>query len=81
MGKRNPEKLSAIWSKRFRDVFYRSPNQWDGHLLHAVLCAPRWNVDGERQKTFIEELEARGYDITTLRFEVLRKKKGDPDEG
>jgi len=34
-----------------------------------------WNhLKGHDGKSFIEELEARGYDITTLKFTIERKK-------
>jgi len=71
-------KLQARWSKRENDVLYSYPNRWDGALLNMILGAPRQRYDYtsgrvEYERSFIEELEARGYDIKTLRFSVQRK--------
>lgn len=80
MSRRNPNKLTARWSKRENDVLYWYPSKPDGHLLHAVLSAPRQRYDYttermEYEPSLLEELKARGYDITTLRFTIERKPK------
>jgi len=48
----------------------------DGALLHYMLASKRmrWR-DGVPtfEPSFLEELEARGYDLTTFRFSVRKK--------
>jgi hypothetical protein len=83
--KAKPGELRACWGKVDRhsgpDVCYawgagiQSP---DARLLHSTLSAKRLTFDFPSTNTkydlsFIEELEARGYDITTLRFSVRKK--------
>lgn len=78
MAKRDPDTLSMRWSKREKDLLINYPSKPDGHLLHCRLNSPRF--DGDYQPmlpSFVEELQARGYDITTLRFSVKRKKGGE----
>lgn len=66
--------LYASWSKRERDLSFHWPAQKpDGHLLYGALCAKQWGPDGEMRPSLVEELESRGYDITTLRFSVKAK--------
>lgn len=63
--------LVAWWNKRERDLsiaWDRFPP--DGHMLFGVLDF----IAGPSGKTFRQELEDRGYDITTLRFSIERKK-------
>jgi hypothetical protein len=51
----------------------------DTALLHMIICSKRpkiafgkldWNV---MEPSLIEELQARGYDITTLKFSIIKK--------
>ena len=48
-------------------VYYYPDTPADGHLLHSVF---------RRGETFAQDLEARGYDLTTLQF-TIRKKDSD----
>ena len=48
------------------DVVIYYPCVADGHLLNSALCT----------QGFIQELERRGYDLTTLQFTI--RKKGAP---
>ena len=50
--------LFAVWNKKERDILYWSPRKPDGHLAHSHLSP------------LFEELERRGYDLTTLRFSI-----------
>jgi hypothetical protein len=66
--------LTAYWGKESRrdyrkDLVFGSPCKPDGHLLYGALCFTE--VTGG--KSLVQELEARGYDITTLQFSVKRK--------
>ena len=77
----NANTLKAYWSKRENDLVFHHPDfKWNGHLLYGVMCSPQPHIDysnGGRDvvfgKSFVQELEARGYDITTLRFSVCKK--------
>lgn len=42
----------------------------DAHYLHHVFSDERFGPSGERYRSLVDELEARGYDITTLRFSI-----------
>lgn len=44
----------------------------DGRILCSALSSPVSRLDGN--KPFFEELEARGYDLNTLRFTIQRKR-------
>lgn len=67
-----PGELVARWGKRERDVLLDwggdGVGKSDGSWLHSWLS---WHkgFDG----TFLAELEARGFDLTTLRISVKRK--------
>ena len=65
--------LSARWDKFLGDIRYFFPAKCDGHLLHGMLSMKRYTQHHVFDPSFIEELEARGYDITTLRFSVEKK--------
>lgn len=46
----------------------------DRALVMNTFCFGRLSWDSKQIPPFIEELEARGYDIETLRFSIERKK-------
>jgi hypothetical protein len=69
--------LMARWSKKEDDVLFSFPRKVDGHLLSFYFghLKPRQLLDSDPEpKTFFEELEARGYDLKTLRFSIKRKR-------
>lgn len=45
----------------------------DRALLYVQFGADRLNEKMEMEPSFRKELEARGYDITTIRFSIQRK--------
>jgi hypothetical protein len=58
--------------------------QWDRALANYAFCAPRIRFvygeeaakigsDTDFEPSFVEELEKRGYDLTTLRFSIQKK--------
>lgn len=50
------------------------PNEGGGKRAVNMMIH-HWNhLKGHDGKSFIEELEARGYDITTLKFTIEKKK-------
>lgn len=45
----------------------------DLHLLHYVIGAGHWNPnDRKTDPSFLDELKARGYDLTTIRFSIQK---------
>lgn len=70
--------LVARWGKVEGeiDLCYDGPTRPDMHLLHNALTGKRGRptISGgfEWDDSFVEELKARGYDITTLRFSVRK---------
>ena len=63
--------------------------RWDGNgaskndaaLIMFALCdQPLYTRAGKNDPSLVNELEARGYDITTLRFSI-RKKTNTVEEG
>jgi hypothetical protein len=63
--------LRVWWSKRERDFVIDYPSRPDGHLMHAFMS--REFLD----KTMEEHLRERGYDVTTLRISVRKKKSSE----
>lgn len=61
------DKLRVYWWKKERDVAFHWPGgiqtKCDAHYLSGIFT-----------KEFQEEMERRGYDITTLRFEICPMK-------
>lgn len=47
----------------------------DAHYMHSVLNTPRFDHRGNPEPSVIEELQSRGYDITTLDFSIHRVKE------
>ena len=51
----------------------------DTALLHMVICSKRPKITlgkldwSAMEPSLIEDLEARGYDITTLKFSIMKK--------
>jgi hypothetical protein len=89
-GIREP-RLQARWSKREDDIQYKwdaGVPKSDAHLLHSYLCySPDFgNVaigqsDPRYRRSLLDELKARGYDLTTLRFSVaLSRRAAHPEE-
>lgn len=74
--------LSARWNKRQKDILYWFPHKCDGGMLNHYLTGKRYNpcpLHGapKWENSLIEELEARGYDITTLKFSIQLKEEVD----
>lgn len=67
-----PGELKARWSARERDVLFEwgagGANKTDGSWLNSWFGHHK-GFDA----TFLKELEARGYDLTTLKFSVRQK--------
>lgn len=78
--KAKPGQLKAQWGK----LPYDTPDlifcwgdgvpKCDGSLLNSALSGKRHHpFDGTWSDSLIEELEKRGYDITTLKFSIQKK--------
>lgn len=78
--RRNENKLSVIYDKRQKDFVVKYPRRCDGALalFHLVGDVLRYKIPDEKseypnnwvKENFIEELEKRGYDVTTLKFSI-----------
>lgn len=71
-------KLTVRWSKRAKDhVIHYPADKTDLHFICGAFTRQRLRV-GPNGRDFgpsvIEELDERGYDVTTLKFEVSLKK-------
>lgn len=52
----------------------------DTNMLHSFMCSQRPDpfakpLFSKMDPSMIEELEARGYDLTTLKFSIMKKKQ------
>lgn len=79
--------LAAYYAKlsRFDDpdvvIHNEAPaGRADAHYLHSMLNTPTYNYKGEEQLSIIEELQVRGYDITTLNFSIKKVIDGKNNE-
>lgn len=82
--KAKPGELKAAWGKADRwdspDLCYAwggsGADKADAHLLDGIFARPRYGFKGyeDRERSFLDELKARGYDVTTLKFYVRRVK-------
>jgi hypothetical protein len=73
--------LTAHWSKSERDIVYSHPDHgWNSRLVHMFFsCQFREFGDPNKyMKSFLDELEARGFDIETLKFSIRKKKDWKP---
>jgi len=79
---------SVRWSKRERALLYHYEGQKPtsmliAHVFEGITMGDLYGgyAGRERQpgddRTFAQELEARGYDLTTLKFSI-RKRQEDP---
>lgn len=78
--KAKPGELKAQWGK----LKYDTPDlcyAWgdgcskaDSHLIHNVFSSGRFHPGSfEQDKSLLEELEERGYDLTTMKFSIQKK--------
>lgn len=74
---------SVQWSKRERALLYRFEREKPtsmliAHVLEGIKMGQLYSSAGhvsraEDERTFAQELEARGYDLTTLKFSIRKK--------
>ena len=88
MAAHNTKKLSVIYDKRYKDFVVKYPRPCDGRLAMNHLCDNilKWKLPTKdeaiypynwQEINFVKELEARGYDVKTLRFSIELKKDTD----
>lgn len=74
--------LRAFWSKKEKDIMFGWPDglqtKTDGHFLYHRFSIGPFNYDGNLQLSFLEELDKRGYDLTTLSFSIRKKETPSP---
>lgn len=78
---------SVRWSKRERALLYhfeceKPTSMLIAHVFEGIKMGDLYSYTGREKQpgddhTFAKELEARGYDLTTLKFSI-RKKEKDP---
>jgi uncharacterized protein YfeS len=79
-----PTRLTMRWSKRENDFVTEGPTGRERYLMRYYLCceqprSPASWCDGAMMParfdpSFIQELEKLGYDLTTLKFSIERKR-------
>lgn len=80
----NENKLSLIYDKRQKDFVVKYPRRCDGALIINKLVGDVlvWDLNktiereriNYRVENLKEELESRGYDLSTLKFSIELKK-------
>lgn len=85
MARHNERKLSLIWDKRQKDFIVKYPRRCDGALIINTIVGDilKWSFYKEHKRespafdvfNLKEELEERGYDLTTLKFSIELKKE------
>jgi hypothetical protein len=72
---KSSNKLRAYWSKAEKDMMFYHPKKIANAklLAHYFSCIKCNNGDGET--TLIEELDKRGFDISTLKFSIAYKEE------
>jgi hypothetical protein len=55
-------------------IFWDNIPACDRSLIFYYLASENINYGGGKLKSFIQELEDRGYDLDTLRFSIEKKK-------
>lgn len=78
--KPKPGELRLLWGKLPHDnpdILYlwgEGTHKADSRLLHYMFSSKRYAPGGMTpEPSFIEELESRGYDITTIKFSISKK--------
>ena len=76
-------KLSGRWNKREKDFWVSYPeSRADGNLLLTYMGSKRTTVKFgpsgiiyTEDPSLLEELDRRGYDLTTIKFSIEKKKE------
>jgi len=66
-------KLRVYWSKKENDVmFYHPKRKVDARLLYHFFCCVPYDFGGG-EKCLLDELDRRGFDLSTIRFSIAYK--------
>ena len=68
-----PGELRVAWSKKERDILYSYGGGGASKPTSMVIAHAFEVVEVYGGKSLRAELEARGYDLTTLKFSIRRK--------
>lgn len=76
--------LRVRWSKREQDFLVSYPRKCDGGLAIGLFCNKQQRFDYATRQvvfdpSFVDELEARGYDTKTLQFSVKLRARGEEE--
>jgi hypothetical protein len=69
-------KLTAKYSQKEKDIMIDGPNGFDKLLVSNVISQERHFHPALREaplRSFLNELELRGYDLTTFSFSIKKK--------
>lgn len=72
MRKPKPGELKVGWSNKERDIQFnwgQGIDRSNGHLMYDYFCRSK----GILGTTLVQELETRGFDLTTLKFSIMKK--------
>ena len=72
-GKRMPENTRAELCYSWQNNDGMNADRW---LIKNMLTMRQYDSNGKESKMIIEELDARGYDLTTLHFSVSKASEG-----
>lgn len=64
----DPGILKVRWSKREKALIYDGVKTSGGMLAHHFEYVPTYHA-----ASLVKDLEERGYDLTTLRFQIRKK--------
>lgn len=82
MPKQDERILRLFWSKKEKDLMVQYPRSCDGSLImhHFTDMLVFGGIDGKekgwlnyKEFNLVKELISRGYDITTIKFEIKLK--------
>ena len=67
------QKLKMKWDKKAKDFIVIHPNKRDGNFLFWMFTRKRVSSTNKIVDSFLDELDKRGYDLSTLKFEIKLK--------
>lgn len=72
------DSLKVKWSKKENDFLISFPRSCDGSLINDYLFNHQYWYDSRMKKSLKDELEERGYDLTTIKFSIKLKDSPKP---
>lgn len=66
--------LRAQWSTKDNDItFFYPSRKSDAHMLHCFFDGVSFKDDSGAPRSLYQLLDARGFDVKTLRFSIKKK--------